>query len=166
MTSRTCHIFPQLNNKIPLSIGQFIDARLLAAFSATTLYIYNAIMVYLRGERNAESTMWYVDLYQQDPTPITAQIRETILPSMNEVEEENNVYEMTNKKCIITFLSQAMWNPVPQTWIKSIDAGFSASWTGLTSIMVRQYLDESPETEKGHQRAYRKNMRSKKPSNP
>ena len=86
MTSRTCHIFPQLNNKIPLSIGQFIDARLLAAFSATTLYIYNAIMVYLRGERNAESTMWYVDLYQQDPTPITAQIRETILPSMNEVE--------------------------------------------------------------------------------
>ena len=68
---RTFHIFTQLNNKILLSIGKFYDVGLLAALTATTLYVYNTIMVYLRGEIKTVSGIWYVDLYQQDPTPIT-----------------------------------------------------------------------------------------------
>ena len=110
--------------------------------------------------------MWYADVDQQEPTPITEQICETILPSTNELGETNNINKMTKKEDIITFLSHAMWNPVPQSWIKVIDAGFSTSWTGLTSILVRQYLDESPENEKGHQRISQKNVRSTKPRNP
>ena len=67
---------------------------------------------------------------------------------------------------ITVFLFQAMWNPLPQTWIKSIDAVFSASWPGLLSSLVKNYLDEFPETDKEHQIAARNNVRSTKPSNP
>ena len=58
---------------------------------------------------------------------------------------------MTKKKDIITFLAQAMRNPVPQMWIKAIDTGFLESWPGLISSLARQYIDEYLEIEKGHQ---------------
>ena len=49
MAARTCHILPQLKNKIFLTIGKFCNAGLLAVFSATTFYVYNAKIVHLRG---------------------------------------------------------------------------------------------------------------------
>ena len=38
-----------------------------------------------------------------------------------------------------------MWNPVPNTLIESIKAGFFATWTGLIANLVRKYLNKSPE---------------------
>ena len=73
---------------------------------------------------------------------------------------------MTKKNNIINFLAQAMWNPVLQTWIKAIDAGVFALWPGLTSSLMRQYLDKSPETDKGHQRVSKTIVHSTKLSNP
>ena len=36
----------------------------------------------------------------------------------------NPVYELKKQKDIIDYLSQAMWNHVPDTWIKAIKPGF------------------------------------------
>ena len=74
----------------------------------------------------------------------------------------NNVYELSKKEDIITFLSQAMWNPVPQTWIKAIHSNFSAKWSGLTAELVQKHLGKNTETTKGHMRSNRANFRSTK----
>ena len=57
-------------------------------------------------------------------------IQQSILGTIPEI---NNVYELGKKEDIITFLSQDMWNPVPQTWIKAIHFNFFATWPGLTA---------------------------------
>ena len=59
-----------------------------------------------------------------------------------------------------------MWNPVPETWIKAIDAGFFATWPGLTSQLVKKHLNRTIETDVGHLRADRKNVRSTKTAQP
>ena len=55
-----------------------------------------------------------------------------------------------------------MWNPVPETWIKAIEAGFFATWPGLTAQLVKKHLTRTIETDLGHLRADRKNVRSTK----
>ena len=55
-----------------------------------------------------------------------------------------------------------MWNPVPSTWIQAIDAGFFTTWPGLTSAAVKNHLQPTIETSKGHMRATRANIRSTK----
>ena len=55
-----------------------------------------------------------------------------------------------------------MWNPVPDTWIKEIKAGFFATWPGLTAELVHKYYKRTEETEKGHMKADSKNVRSTK----
>ena len=57
-----------------------------------------------------------------------------------------------------------MWNPIPESWIKAIDSGFFVTWPGLTSKLVRKYLanNRNIETDQGHLRATRKNIRSTK----
>ena len=53
--------------------------------------------------------------------------------------------------------------PVSSTWIKAIDAGFFATWHGLTSDLVRKDLLRSISTSKGYMRKTKTNIRSTKP---
>ena len=55
-----------------------------------------------------------------------------------------------------------MWNPVPDTWIEAINAGFFATWPGITADIVRKHYAKTIESAKGHMKADRKNVRSTK----
>ena len=50
------------------------------------------------------------------------------------------------------------------TWTKAIDAGYFATWPGLTSELVRKHLPKLLATVKGHLKQDRQNIRSTKPS--
>ena len=140
-------------------MGQFCDAGFIATFTKTQLYIYKNGTIILQGKQDLYNGMWYVNLVDQGPVTMSPEIQKTILGNPHEA---NSVYETIKKKDIITFLSQAMWNPVPATWIKAINAVFFATWPGLTAKLVREYLDDQPATVKGHMRANRANVRSTK----
>ena len=159
INARKCHIFPGLKNRILLSIGQFCDAGMTATFTATKLLIYKNNEILLEGDRNHTTGMWYVDLKNQTPCTINEHHRQQIYGNIEE-PQANNVYELNKSKDIVTYLSKAMWNPVPSTWIKAINSGFFATWPGLTASKVKKYLEDQPETTKGHQRATRSNIRS------
>ena len=55
-----------------------------------------------------------------------------------------------------------MWNPVLATWIEAINAGFFATWPGITSEIVPKHYAKTIELAKGHIKANRKNVRSTK----
>ena len=103
--------------------------------------------------------MWYVDLQSQTPITMSPTIQQSILGTIPEI---NNVYELGKKEDIITFLSQVMWNPVTQTWIKAIHSNFFATWPGLTADLVQKHLKENIETSRGHMQSNRANFRSTK----
>ena len=104
--------------------------------------------IVLQGTRSPADKMWYIELEDDKLT--------------NSKRQVNSAYEINKKEEIIKYLSAAMWNPVPQTWMQAIEAGFFATWPGLTSKLVRKYLTRTVETDKGHLRADRKNARSTK----
>ena len=132
---------------------------MIASFTSTSLFIHQNGTVHLQGTRHLPNGMWTVDLANQQPHPLTASIRQQIFPTSSQA---NSVYELTKKKDIINFLHKAAFSPVPSTWIKAIDSGFFSTWPGLTSKLVRQHLDSSVATAKGHMRTSRKNLRSTK----
>ena len=86
-------------------------------------------------------------------------IQQSILGTIPEI---NNVYELVKKENIITFLSQAMWKPVPQTWIKAIHSNFFSTGPGLTAQLVQKHLKENKETSIGHMQSNRANVISTK----
>jgi hypothetical protein len=70
---------------------------------------------------------------------------------------------MRTLRDLVIFLHRACFSPVVDTWCKAIDNGNFATWTGLTSKLVRKHLPKSMATAKGHLRMSRKNVRSTKP---
>ena len=52
------------------------------------------------------------------------------------------------KKNTISFLHKAALSPVTKTRRKATDAGFFATWPGLTSELVGKYLNKSEATAK------------------
>ena len=105
--------------------------------------------------------MWYIDLTKYHPQKIEKAQQAILLKNMH-TSELNSVYEVTKNEEIVKYLSHAMWNPVPQTWVQAIHKGFFATWPGLTTKLVNKYLETQEETIKGHQRAVRSNVRSTK----
>lgn len=126
----------------------------------------------MEGCHSKNDGMWYLDIHQKpskshETTPRQSNFEDksknkSLLKSSTQA---NSVCEMKKKKDVVQLLSGAMWNPVPETWIQAIDAGFFATWPGLTSALVRKHLPPSIETTKGHMRADHSNVRSTKAKN-
>ena len=74
----------------------------------------------------------------------------------------SNVYALSTKVDLVKYLHIAFWIPNPDTWFKSIDQGFFATFPGLTTALVKQHLPKSVATQKGHMKMARKNVRSTK----
>ena len=49
---------------------------------------------------------------------------------------------------LVQFLNRACFSPVVYTWCKAINAGYFATWPGLTSKLVRKDLPMSIKTAK------------------
>jgi hypothetical protein len=161
LAARVCHIFPKLKNKVLLAIGQFCDSGYQALFTATQLLIFKDGEVHIQGARHQQNGLWYVDLQNQKQTPMPPLLPVPCFPALT--GHLNNVYELTTKQQIVVYYHKACFSPVPSTWIKAIDAGFFATWPGLTSALVRNHLPKSEATCKGHMRTTRTNVRSTKP---
>ena len=69
---------------------------------------------------------------------------------------------MNTKADLVQYLHRCAFIPVVNTWTKAINAGFFATWTGLTSDLVRKHLPKSLTTAKGHLKQDRQNIRSTK----
>jgi hypothetical protein len=65
-------------------------------------------------------------------------------------EMSNNVYELTKIYDATQYLHAAAFSPVKSSFIKAIQAGKFATWPNLTAQHVKQYLEKSESTIKGH----------------
>jgi hypothetical protein len=85
----------------------------------------------------------------------------TIVGNKNEVSEQiNNVYNLPSTAESIKFPHAAAGYPVKDMWIAAINSGNYITWPGLTAKLVRRHFPESDETQKGHMKQQRQNVRS------
>ena len=157
-TARLAHVFPNITNHPLLSIGQFCDDGYTATFTATTVQLSKDGYIYNIGTRNKQNGLWNIDLTATVPAS------PPVFPISNSLPIANNVHIMKTLSDLVQYLHQACFSPVLKTWTTAIDAGYFATWPGLTSALVRKHLPKSIATAKGHLRQDRKNVRSTKPS--
>ncbi len=77
-------------------------------------------------------------------------------------QKVNNVYNIPSTKESIRYLHASAGFPVNESWIDAIKAGNYTTWLGLNVKMVNRYFPESDETQKGHMKKQRQNVRSTK----
>ena len=71
---------------------------------------------------------------------------------------------MKTKAELVQYLHRCNFSPFVSTWTKSIDAGYFATWPGLTSELVHKHLPKLLSTAKGHLKQDQKDVRSTKPA--
>jgi hypothetical protein len=151
--ARRAHLFPALQNKALILIGQICDSGFVATLNAKSIHITHPAHDTISGTRDHRTGMWTLDV----PPQTTNSTAPTIHPMAN------NVYSITTQAEMINYLHRACFSPVISTWIKAIkDAGYFATWLGLTSKLVTKHLAKSIDTAKGHLRQNRQNVRSTK----
>ena len=143
--ARTGHILPGLARHPLISIGHFCDASCTAEFTANTVKVKKDGNILISGWR-APPGLWHLPLTNKDNTvPQTP-------------PESHNAYKTTTKAEHMQYLHAVAFSPVPATWIKAIQKGFSTSWPGLTAKSVGKYLPKSIANSKGHLDQTRKNV--------
>ena len=61
-----------------------------------------------------------------------------------------NAYDMTTKRNLVQYLHRCAGCPNFSTWTRDIQAGYFATWPGLTVELLRKHLLKSLATTKGH----------------
>ena len=73
-----------------------------------------------------------------------------------------NVYSLPSIPQTIRYLHAAAGFPTKDSWIKAIKNGNYKTWPGITAEAVNKHFPESVETQKGHTKKQRQNVRSTK----
>ena len=152
LATRRAHVFPVLQNKSLLSIGQFCDSNFTAVFHDGQVKLSNDNTT-ITGQLDPSTGIYYI--YLPEPPHVAPQALHPFACS---------AYEMKTKADIVQYLHQFSFSPVVHTWTKAIDAGYFTTWPGLTSELVCKHLPKLLATAKGHLKQYRQNIRSTKNS--
>ena len=72
------------------------------------------------------------------------------------------MYSLPSIPHTIRYLHAAAGFPTKDSWMKAINNGHYQSWPGLTPENVSKHFPESIETQKGHMKKQRQNVRSTK----
>ena len=137
LAARRAHVFPALQNKALLSIGQFCDSNFTAVFHDIQVNLINDYTT-ITGQRDPSTGLYYIDL----PKPPPGAPREVCPFACS-------AYEMKTKADLVQYLHLCDFSPVVHTWTKAIDAGYLATWPDLTSELVRKHLPKLLATAKG-----------------
>ena len=77
-------------------------------------------------------------------------------------ERATNVYTLPSISQTIKYHHASAGFPTKDSWAQAVKAGHYISWPGLTADAVRKHFPESEETQKGHLKKQRQNVRSTK----
>ncbi len=79
--------------------------------------------------------------------------------SRSKQEVAANVYTLPSMPQTIRYLHAAAGFPTKDSWIKAIKNGNYSTWPGVTAEAVNRHFPESIETQKGHMKKQRQNVR-------
>ena len=159
--ARKADVLPGLRPNSLVSVGKLADADYTTIFHprgrGVTVHKKNTFRVQLwrkpvlQGWRDANG-LWR--LSRDETKPIRA--------SRSKQEVAASVYSLPSMPQTIRYLHAAAGFPTKDSWIKAIKNGNYATWPGITAEAVNRHFPESIETQKGHMKKQRQNVRSTK----
>ena len=157
--ARQAHVLPSLAQNSLISVPKLADARYTTIFhpksQGVTVHRSDTISIsqkrkpVLQGCRDIDG-LWRLSCSKK-PDPVSQQ-----------TESASNVYSLPMIGAVIRYLHAAAGFPVKDTWIQAIKNGHYISWPGVTVEAVNKHFPKSIETQKGHLKKQRQNVRSTK----
>ena len=138
LAARRTHVFPSLQNKALLSLCQFCNSNFTAVFYDGKVKLSNDDTT-ITGQLDPSTGLYYIDL--PEPPPVAHQALHPFSCS---------AYKIKTKADLVQYLHRCAFSPVIHTWTKAINAGYFATWPGLTSELVHKHLPKLLATAKGH----------------
>ena len=144
--ARTTHIFPYMQQQALISVGQLADSGFTYTFNDTSVVITNRTTT-INGERDLqEGGLYYVNL------PPSKQLA-LVPPSDKFCYINLNAYDMTTKCNLFQYLHRCAGCPFVPTWTQAIQAGYFATWPGLTvGLVCKCRRMDSPRSDRGIER--------------
>jgi hypothetical protein len=158
--ARIADVLPGLRPNSLVSVGKLADANYTTIFHPQgigvtvhndTLRMNLLSKPVLHGWRDANG-LWQLSNDEKNATHTTK----------STMEVAANVYTLPSIKQAIRYLHAAAGFPTRDTWVKAITNGNFVTWPGLTVDIVKRHYPESVETQKGHLKKQRQNVRSTK----
>jgi hypothetical protein len=162
--ARHAHVLPHLTTHSLVSIPKLADAGYTTVFHPGNLgvTIHSKRKPVLQGWRD-ENGLW--KLGYNDPLVMSKQrkhnnsAKKTSLNIERPNKTAANVYSLPSISWVIIYLHAAAGFPTKPTWLKAIANGNYKSWPGVTTANVKKHFPESIETQKGHMKKQRQNVR-------
>ena len=150
-SAKEAHIYPNLQYRSLLSVGQLCDAGYDVKFNRNGVSAIDTTTqkVALQGFRDKRSGLYLTPLQPETPSNLTQPIATA-----------GNVYRMRTQVDLAQYHHRSCLSPVQDTWNKAIEAGHFVTFPGLTSKLVTKHLPKSLNTTKGHAKRHRMNVRS------
>ena len=136
-----------------MSIGQLCDSKFIAVFTDNQVVIAYNNNIVLTGPRDHTTGLWVL--------PSVTTMKATGAIGLERALTANNVYEHSTKRDLILYLHRCCFSPATKTWRAAINAGFFATWPGLSPILLL-HLPKSEATILGHLHQQRQNIQSTK----
>ena len=160
--ARHAVVLPGLRQHSLLSVGKFSDAGYTTVFhphgKGLTVHKPHSFKLKTRSEPVLQGWRDSMGLWRVSPEhPLE---RENGQPRY--IEAAANVYNLPSIAQVIKYHHAAAGFPTKDTWVKAIKAGFYVSWPGLIAEAASKHFPESEETQKGHLKKQRQNVRSTK----
>jgi hypothetical protein len=168
--ARRADVLPGLRPNSLVSVGKLADADYTTIFhprgEGVTVHKKNTFQLklhrkpILQGWRDANG-LWRLSNQRSQPSEAKSEPIKQVV-STDKKETVANVYSLPSMSKTIRYLHAAAGFPPKDTWIKAIKNGHYKTWPGLTVEAVNKYFPESIETQKGHLKKQRQNVRSTK----
>jgi hypothetical protein len=165
-TAKLVNVLPNLKKSL-FSVGNVADKGYTTVFHPRnegvmihkegTLTITSTEPAALQGWR-AETGLWEFDPNHQDHQTYKPEHAIAIIPD----DIAFNVHALPSTPMAVRFLHAAAGFPPKATWIAAIKAGNFVTWPLLTVENVNKHYPETNETDKGHMKMQRMNVRSTK----
>ena len=159
--ARQADVLPGLRQNSLVSVGKFSDASYTTIFhphgEGVTVHKPGSFKLkvfrkpVLQGWRDGNG-LWRLSRERQT-TPVMRHRRH---------EKAANVYSLPSIPQTIKYLHASAGFPTKDSWTKAIRSGHYISWPGLTVEAASKHFPESVETQKGHMKKQRQNVRSTK----
>jgi hypothetical protein len=155
--AKAAHVFPAMENKSLLSVGQLCDEVYSVLLNTNGVKILNEKQkIIMKGSRDHDTGLWRINLLQTNPTC-------TISQPPSQPHAANNVYALRNSGTLVNYLHKAIFSCTKYALVHAIKRGYLTTWPGLTVEAVNRHLKLTPTTAMGHMKQRRQNTRSKKP---
>jgi hypothetical protein len=154
-----------------LSIAALVNAGCKVFFHCTGCNVTFDGTVILQGWHDPKNKLWCVKIMDKGwttnlhvPIPDGDPKPSTIALATPPTTWANSLYECSTTDYLTHFYYACLNFPIMSTLILTLNAGYLKGFPGITADRVRQHLDVSVESKRGHMDQVRQGIRSTKPA--